>query len=113
MPRRARSRHYRTSRIKFGPVTDGPASGSSHAEGQSPRLGRRIAHFNRAVTNRVTRPLATRLPRLGIVVHRGRRTGVEYRTPVNVFRTPGGFNIALTYGRDADWVRNVMAAGGA
>lgn len=33
-----------------------------------------------------------------------------YATPVNVFRRPGGFIVALTYGR-ADWARNVLAAG--
>jgi hypothetical protein len=33
-------------------------------------------------------------------------------TPVNVFREPDGFLIALTYGRDSGWVKNVVAAGG-
>jgi deazaflavin-dependent oxidoreductase (nitroreductase family) len=78
----------------------------------SPRLGRRVARFNRSVTNRVVLPLAGRVPHLGIVVHQGRRSGVEYRTPVNVFRVPDGFGIALTYGRQSDWVRNAVAAGG-
>lgn len=36
-----------------------------------------------------------------------------YRTPVNVFRVPDGFVIALTYGRESEWVKNVLAAGGA
>ena len=31
---------------------------------------------------------------------------------MNVFRTPDGFLIALTYGRESEWVKNVMAAGG-
>ena len=78
----------------------------------SPRLGRRVAHFNRRVTNRVTGPLAPRLPGFGVVVHTGRKSGREYRTPVNVFRSDGRFVIALTYGAEADWVRNVLAAGG-
>jgi deazaflavin-dependent oxidoreductase (nitroreductase family) len=78
----------------------------------SPRLGRRVAHFNRRVTNRVTGPLAPWLPGFGVVVHRGRKSGREYRTPVNVFRGDAGFVIALTYGSEADWVRNVLAAGG-
>jgi hypothetical protein len=30
---------------------------------------------------------------------------------VNVFRAPEGFLIALTYGRESDWVKNVVAAG--
>jgi hypothetical protein len=31
---------------------------------------------------------------------------------VNVFRTPDGFLIALAYGRESEWVKNVMAAAG-
>ena len=31
---------------------------------------------------------------------------------MNVFREPNGFLIALTYGRECEWVRNVLAAGG-
>lgn len=69
-----------------------------------------VGRFNRAVTNRLTRPLAGRLPGFGIVVHRGRRTGREYRTPVNVFYREGGFVVALTYGR-GDWVQNVLHDG--
>jgi hypothetical protein len=30
---------------------------------------------------------------------------------VNVFRTPEGFLIAPTYGRESEWVKNVLAAG--
>jgi hypothetical protein len=31
---------------------------------------------------------------------------------VNVFRAPNGFIIALTYGSQSEWVKNVLAAGG-
>ena len=72
----------------------------------------RIGRFNRLVTNRLTQPLADHLPGFGIVSHRGRRSGRTYRTPVNVFRTGDDYIIALTYGPQADWVRNVLAAGG-
>lgn len=74
-------------------------------------LPRPVARFNRYVTNRVLGPLAPHLPGFGVVTHRGRRTGREYRTPVNVFRTPSGFIVALTYGPNSDWVRNVLAQG--
>jgi deazaflavin-dependent oxidoreductase (nitroreductase family) len=77
-----------------------------------PRLGRRMARFNRAVTNRVTTPFAGLLPGFGIVVHTGRRSGRTHRTPVNVFRARDGFVVALTYGTGSQWVRNVRAAGG-
>jgi hypothetical protein len=33
-----------------------------------------------------------------------------YETPVNVFITPSGVRIALTYGADSEWVKNVLAA---
>jgi deazaflavin-dependent oxidoreductase (nitroreductase family) len=71
-----------------------------------------LARFNRSVTNRVTQPLAERLPGFAVVMHTGRRSGRRYRTPVNLFRSGDGYAIALTYGRDRDWVRNVIAAGG-
>ena len=71
-----------------------------------------LARFNRGVTNRVTRPIAGRLPGFAIVRHRGRRSRRRYRTPVNLFHRGDSVVIALTYGPDRDWVRNVMTAGG-
>ncbi|MBX5490652.1 MAG: nitroreductase family deazaflavin-dependent oxidoreductase [Chloroflexi bacterium] len=70
-----------------------------------------LARFNRRVTNRLLGPLAPWFPSLGMVIHVGRRTGRRYRTPVTLFPRPGGYVIALTYGRQADWVRNVLARG--
>jgi hypothetical protein len=35
----------------------------------TPLLGRRVAWFNRHITNRITRPLARRLPGFGVVEH--------------------------------------------
>jgi deazaflavin-dependent oxidoreductase (nitroreductase family) len=70
-----------------------------------------VAAFNLAVTNRITSRFADRLPGFGILIHVGRKSGRVYRTPVNVFRVPDGFLVALTYGRDSEWVRNVLAAG--
>jgi deazaflavin-dependent oxidoreductase (nitroreductase family) len=70
--------------------------------------------MNRRVTNRVLGPLARYLPGFGVVEHRGRRSGRVYRTPVNVFPEPSGrsYAVALTYGSQTDWVRNVLAQGG-
>jgi deazaflavin-dependent oxidoreductase (nitroreductase family) len=76
-----------------------------------PELACRIAHFNKRVTNRVTRPLAPHPPGFGVVAHTGRTSGKRYETPVNVFTRADGFVIALTYGTQSDWVRNVVAAG--
>jgi deazaflavin-dependent oxidoreductase (nitroreductase family) len=73
---------------------------------------RKMAAFHRAVTNRITSRFAGLLPGFAIVTSVGRTTGRLYRTPVNVFRRPDGLLIALTYGRDSGWVKNVLAAGG-
>jgi deazaflavin-dependent oxidoreductase (nitroreductase family) len=70
-----------------------------------------LATFNRVATNHATRPLARRLPWFGVVIHRGRRSGHTYRTPINLFRSGDRYLIALTYGRDRDWVKNALAAG--
>jgi deazaflavin-dependent oxidoreductase (nitroreductase family) len=75
-------------------------------------IPRAMARLNKAGLNRVTVRVAPWLPGFGVVVHRGRKSGRIYRTPVNVFAAPGGYVIALTYGTDSDWVRNVVAAGG-
>jgi deazaflavin-dependent oxidoreductase (nitroreductase family) len=75
-------------------------------------LPKGLAHFNKRVTNRVSRHVAWWLPGFAIVTHVGRRSGRVYRTPVNVFRGDGRYVFTLTYGRDCDWVRNVLAAGG-
>lgn len=66
---------------------------------------------NRAV-NPITRLVAGRLPGFGIVHCRGRVSGRAYRIPMNVFRDGDGWVFALTYGSEAQWVRNVLAAGG-
>jgi len=71
-----------------------------------------VAGFNQVVTNRISSRFAGHLPGFGILTHVGRKSGRPYRTPVNVFRTTDGFMIALTYGQDAHWVQNVLAAGG-
>lgn len=75
-------------------------------------FSRKIAERNRVGLNRFIRHLADRIPGFGIVLHRGRRSGREFRTPLLVFRVDDGFVIALTYGPDADWVKNVLAADG-
>lgn len=71
-----------------------------------------IARLNKVGLNRVTRHVAPWVPGFGVVVHRGRRSGREYRTPVNVFPHDDRYVFALTYGPRTDWVKNVLAAGG-
>ena len=68
--------------------------------------------FTTRVVNPITRPFAGRLPGFGILSYVGRRSGRRYRTPINVFRHGQDYVVALTYGSDVDWVKNVVAAGG-
>ena len=75
-------------------------------------LPRALARLNRVGLNRIIRHIAPRFPGLGLVQHVGRRSGAVYRTPVNLFTAGDRYTFALTYGKDADWVRNVLAAGG-
>jgi deazaflavin-dependent oxidoreductase (nitroreductase family) len=75
-------------------------------------IPKRVARLNRVGLNRLTRRIAPWAPGFGVVVHQGRRSGRTFQTPVNVFPTSDGVRIALTYGADSDWVKNVVAAGG-
>lgn len=77
------------------------------------RLPRGLARFNRAVTNRVQGVWAPYLPPWAVVMHRGRRSGRIHRTPVFGTRRGGRLVLAVMYGTQSDWVRNVLAAGGA
>jgi hypothetical protein len=49
---------------------------------------------------------------MGVVIHVGRKTHRQYRTPVMVFCRANRFIIALTYGRDSQWVQNILVANG-
>jgi len=60
------------------------------------------------VTNPILGPLAQRLPGMGVVLHIGRKAHRRYRTPVIVFRQHDHFLIALTYGRESQWVQSVL-----
>lgn len=75
-------------------------------------IPRVVGRWNKAGLNRVTRHVAPWIPGFGVVVHRGRRSGRRYLTPVSVFTAEDGYVFALTYGPDTDWVKNVLAAGG-
>lgn len=74
-----------------------------------------LRRFNRNITT----PLLLRaadlnpsLPSPAIVGHVGRTSGRAYRTPVTAAPVADGFVIALPYGREVDWCRNLVAAGG-
>jgi deazaflavin-dependent oxidoreductase (nitroreductase family) len=67
-------------------------------------------------SGRKTKPLVLRSAgRAGsptsVVEHIGRRTGQRYETPVAVVPADDGFVVALPYGPNTDWLKNVLAAG--
>ncbi len=58
------------------------------------------------------------LPRAGIagspyavIRHVGRKSGLEYETPMQPVVTDDGFAVALPDGPSTDWLKNVVAAG--
>ena len=48
-----------------------------------------------------------------VIRHVGRTTGRPYETPVGAVATDDGFVIALPYGSNTDWLKNVLASGSA
>lgn len=71
-------------------------------------LPRSVARLNKRYTNRFIEPLVRRWSRFAVVHHVGRRSGAAYETPVTVFELDGSLVVALTYGLEADWVKNVL-----
>jgi deazaflavin-dependent oxidoreductase (nitroreductase family) len=71
-----------------------------------------IRPFTARFINPQTRRFAGWLPGFAILTHRGRSSGRQYRTPINVFRRGDHYLFALTYGSNVDWIKNIMAAGG-
>jgi deazaflavin-dependent oxidoreductase (nitroreductase family) len=76
------------------------------------RLMRVMAKFNRRVTNKIIGLLAPYLPPWAVLIHRGRKSGTEYRTPVAVTIRDGSLMVPIGYGEESDWLRNLLAAGG-
>jgi deazaflavin-dependent oxidoreductase (nitroreductase family) len=76
------------------------------------KLSRGVARFNKRVTNRIQGLYAWLVPPWAVILHRGRRSGREYRTPLFAFRRDRTLVIALLYGAESDWLRNLRAGGG-
>jgi deazaflavin-dependent oxidoreductase (nitroreductase family) len=72
-----------------------------------------LAPLTTRVFNPLMRHVAGRVPGLGVLTHTGCVTGLPHRTPLLMFRRGDGYVVALWYGSDVHWVRNVVAAGGA
>jgi deazaflavin-dependent oxidoreductase (nitroreductase family) len=92
-----------------GAPAEGTAPRATRPRGTDPVLLRTVRFMSR-----LTRPLAGRpfFPLWAVLRHRGRRSGREYAVPVGVRVTPDGYFIALPFGKQTQWVRNVVAAGG-
>jgi deazaflavin-dependent oxidoreductase (nitroreductase family) len=79
-------------------------------------LGPRARRVIRAAA-RVLNPLALKIagkrwmPILGILHHRGRRTGHAYATPLGMRPLGDSFFLPRTFGANAAWYQNVQAAG--
>jgi len=94
--------------------TEAPAmtgqAGGTLAAGRKPTVLQRIT--------RSTNPLAVRFagsrwfPLWAVLRHTGRKSGRQFATPVAARWIEDGFVITMTFGPNADWVRNVLAAGG-
>lgn len=87
----------------------------------SPSPSRGVVGLRRATLSAISRILnppmrrlagSRALPLFAVVQHRGRRSGRIYATPVAAKRTTDGFVVPMTFGEQADWFRNVQAAGG-
>jgi deazaflavin-dependent oxidoreductase (nitroreductase family) len=71
-----------------------------------------LPKLNKRIVNPIQMLWAPRLPPWAVIVHRGRRSGAEYRTPVLAWRSGATLYVVLFYGSRAQWVRNVLAADG-
>jgi deazaflavin-dependent oxidoreductase (nitroreductase family) len=78
----------------------------------APRFGGILWKLARS-TSGLLKPLAGHRwnPVFAILEHRGRRSGRSYATPLAVRRDADGFVIALAFGSQVDWYRNLLAAG--
>ena len=73
----------------------------------------RIRVINKHVTNKVMICIAgKRFGHFAILGHTGRKSGKLYRIPIIAEPFQNGFVIALTYGKNVDWYKNVAAKGG-
>jgi hypothetical protein len=76
-------------------------------------FARQVAVLNKHVTNRILGPITWYLPTFGRIEHVGRTTGRRFTAPMMAFSADDGrrLTFALTYGPEANWVRNALAAG--
>lgn len=71
-----------------------------------------VERFQIKYMNPTIKPLARFLPSFAVIKHRGRTSGRDYETVVNAYRKGNVLAIMLAHGK-TNWVKNVLAAGGA
>jgi deazaflavin-dependent oxidoreductase (nitroreductase family) len=86
------------------------------ADPKPPLLGpqaRRVVRFAARLINPLVLLIAGRrwMPILGVLRHRGRRSGRTYATPLGMRPFGDTFVMPRTFGEDAAWYLNVRAAG--
>ena len=72
-------------------------------------LPRWLARVNKRVFN----PREVSKGNRPVVIHVGRSSGTVYQTPLDAHPTKDGYVLVVRYGPGSDWVRNILAAGGA
>jgi len=114
----AQHRTGTTIRVGNQPAGQAGQQAPPRAAGNAIRFGPRTRRLIRAVA-RVVNPLVLRIagrrhmPVLGVVHHRGRKTGRSFATPLGVRPAAGGgFVIPLTFSDASHWYQNIRAAGG-
>lgn len=72
-----------------------------------------IRYFNKFIFNHLTLLFAgTNIGPFSKLIHKGRKSGKNFHTPVVATFIGDTVIIPLSYGEHVDWLRNILAAGG-
>ncbi|MBE0688316.1 MAG: nitroreductase [Anaerolineaceae bacterium] len=72
-----------------------------------------IRYFNKYIFNHLTLLFAgTDIGPFSKLIHKGRKSGKTFHTPVLATYVGNTVIIPLSYGEQVDWLRNIIAAGG-
>jgi deazaflavin-dependent oxidoreductase (nitroreductase family) len=68
--------------------------------------------FSKNFNPRVTADIEKGKGSFSLILHKGRKSGQAYRTPVDATYLGDFVLITLPYGQRSDWLKNVLASGG-
>lgn len=68
-----------------------------------------LAQINKRVFNRMELKRGVR----PVLIHVGRSSGKTFYTPLDAHQIEGGYLFIMNYGRESDWVKNILASGSA